>query len=231
MNKICSLLLILSALPLKAQQPQEPPPIKLVYGSFSMVAATGLATPTQVALNGQDIGSYASGKGTGVVDANLPDFLFVAKHDECKDATHLLQLKDGLRYALVLYQKLPRADDAKAKAKAKSDDKAPRKELGFFVVEADTERSQRTATLVLLSATAKELTVSLGDTPVTLTSEKVVKVPVPRAKQGAGDLAVTVGGKVLATLDTQTVQDHAIVIYHNDGNGSPACVTFDNGSR
>ncbi|MFZ4595350.1 MAG: hypothetical protein ACOYOF_13920 [Verrucomicrobiaceae bacterium] len=196
-----------------------------------MIAATGLPMPTQVAVNGKSIGSYASGKGTGVLDANKPDFLFLAKHDECKDATHLLQLKDGLRYALVLYQKLPRADDAKAKAKAKADDKAPRKELGFFVVEADTERSQRTATLVLLSASVKELTVSLGDTSVALTSEKLVKMPLPRAKQGEGDLSVSVGGKVLATLDTQTFQDHAIVIYHNDSNGSPACVTFENRGR
>ena len=179
-----------------------------------MIAATGLATPVQLMVDGQEIGSYTSGATTGVMDANKPEFAFQASHKEHGSASYLLKLKSQQNTALVLHQK----------SVADSGD-ASRRELGFTLLDAPKDGSRRSATLLLVSASTESLSVALGIRIVDLRSCVSQTVDLPRNREG-GDLPVRVGSEVIIRLDTQTTRQHAIILYHDDTTGRPACLTF-----
>ena len=182
--------------------------------SYRVVSATGLANPVQLVVDGQEIGSYTSGATTGVMDANKPEFAFQASHKEHGSASYLLKLKSQQNTALVLHQK----------SVADSGD-ASRRELGFTLLDAPKDSTQRTVTLLLVSASTESLSVALGTRTLDLKAGVPQTVPLPRNREG-GDLPVRIDGEVLARLDTQTTRQNAIILYHEDATNQPACITF-----
>ncbi len=179
-----------------------------------MIAATGLATPVQLMVDGQEIGSYTSGATTGVMDANKPEFAFQASHKEHGSASYLLKLRSQQNTALVLHQK----------SVAYPGD-ASRRELGFTLLDAPKDSTQRTVTLLLVSASTESLSVAVGTRTLDLKTGEPQTVPLPRNREG-GDLPVRINGEVLARLDTQTTRQNAIILYHEDATNQPACTTF-----
>jgi hypothetical protein len=174
-----------------------------------------LANPVQLVVDGQEIGSYTSGATTGVMDANKPEFAFQASHKEHGSASYLLKLKSQQNTALVLHQK----------SVADTQGGPARRELGFTLLNAPKDSSRRSATLLLVSASTESLSVALGTRVVDLQSGVPQTLDLPRNREG-GDLPVRIGSEVIIRLDTQTTRQHAIILYHDDTTGQPACLTF-----